>query len=65
MLKKCDYNIEEAKRQIKRRRCLDEKWSAEDVQIFRSTFPVFKKDFSKIAKMVGCVVNRFWLAANI
>ncbi|KAH7724984.1 Protein RCOR-1 a [Aphelenchoides avenae] len=48
---KCDYDIEEAKRQVDQRRCLDEEWTDEDKEIFRNTFPVFKKDFHRLAKM--------------
>ncbi|KAH7680480.1 REST corepressor 3, partial [Aphelenchoides avenae] len=51
LLMKCDYDIEEAKRQVDQRRCLDEEWTDEDKEIFRNTFPVFKKDFHRLAKM--------------
>lgn len=55
---KCDYDIEEAKRQVDQRRCLDEEWTDEDKEIFRNTFPVFKKDFHRLAKMVCCISTK-------
>ncbi|VDK85154.1 unnamed protein product [Litomosoides sigmodontis] len=52
ILQSSDYNIEEAKHQLAKRRIKKEPWSEEDITIFKQALQTYGKHFNKIRQLL-------------
>ncbi|KAL3985980.1 Myb-like DNA-binding domain family protein [Acanthocheilonema viteae] len=52
ILQSSDYNIEEAKHQLAKRRIKKEPWSEEDITIFKQALQTYGKHFNKIKQLL-------------
>lgn len=57
ILQSSDYNIEEAKHQLAKRRIKKEPWSEEDTTIFKQALQTYGKHFNKIKQLVHYLLN--------